>query len=116
MKISLSEKPKSQAQQKTLHYFHNGNAPYWKIDTPSHSDPNIFWTLTYCKDTGKLECNCPSSTYNCKHVQMFKVRLGEAFLSMCFDEEYELPLVHLANIIHKAFHDHHLILEDPVPL
>lgn len=47
---------------------------------------------------------------------MFKVRLGEAFLSMCFDEEYELPLVHLANIIHKAFHDHHLILEDPVPL
>ena len=113
MKISLVNKPKSQAQQKTLRYFHNGNAPYWTIDTPSQSNPNVFWTLTYTKDTGKLECNCPRpdkyKSINCKHTQMFKVRLGEAFLSMCFDEEYELPLDHLENIISKAFHDYHFI-------
>tara|TARA_R110002020_G_scaffold75738_4_gene192478 strand:- start:4556 stop:4933 length:378 start_codon:yes stop_codon:yes gene_type:complete len=125
MIVSLTQKPKSQAQRKDIRYSHHGNAaneysPCWTINVPSESNPNNFWTLTYTVKGGKLGCNCPAALYKatekiCKHVQSFKVKLGEAFLSMCLGSN-EIPTETLNEVILEAYDDYYLILEDPVLL
>ena len=125
MIVSLTQKPKSQTQRKDIRYSHHGNAaneysPCWTINVPSESNPNNFWTLTYTIKGGKLGCNCPAALYKatekiCKHVQSFKVKLGEAFLSMCLGSN-EIPTETLNEVILEAYDDYYLILEDPVSL
>ena len=119
MIISLTNPTSTKAQEKEVRYFQYGNvntgySPFWEVTVPSSSNPNNYWTLTYSSQ-GVLICNCPSKTPFCKHTQKFKVRLGEAFLSMCL-EGNQVPLDTLSNVINKAFSDYYLLLATPVPL
>lgn len=119
MIISLTTPTSTKAQGKEIRYFQYGNArtehsPFWEITIPSHSNSNNYWTLTYSSQ-GVLSCNCPSTIPFCKHTQKFKVKLGEAFLSMCL-ESNQIPLDTLSTVINKAFSDYYLVLEDPVSL
>ena len=92
----------------------------WKVDVPSLTSENHYWTITVLD--GYVRCDCPafaklSGTEDriCKHIQAFNIAVGEAFLkvmrSMHFNVWQRNGMV-MTQVLKEAYPDNILIHSD----
>lgn len=99
----------------------------WKVDVPSLTSENHYWTITVLD--GYVRCDCPAfaksqmsgledmekALTNCKHIQAFNIAVGEAFLkvmrSMHFNIWQRNGMV-MTQVLKEAYPDNILIHSD----
>ena len=90
----------------------------WKVDVPSLSSENHYWTITM-RD-GHVSCDCPAFILSdlpriCKHIQAFNIAVGEAFLkvmrSMHFNIWQRNGMV-MTHVLKEAYPDNTFIHSD----
>jgi hypothetical protein len=114
-------KTEPQTNGATVEYVAAWTDKAWKVDVPSLTSEDHYWTITVLD--GYVRCDCPAFAKskpsrletNCKHIQAFNIAVGEAFLkvmrSMHFNVWQRNGMV-MTQVLKEAYPDNILIHSD----